>query len=421
MSTSTSRFAPLRLLGWAFVLTLAEPFGLALFCVTVVFAGLTPIALTIPVLFLALRLVRGFTDAHRLWNTRVMGVPTPRPYRSTDGAWTKRLLTMAKDPATWRDLAWLLLNATVGVAIRSIVLSLFIYPLWSYTLPTFIGQLPHYHDLFGPFTIDDASSALIVGYPLATLSLILGWTLTPILMRAHANLNHWLLAPTETARLAYRVEQLTTTRAQSVDAHATELRRVERDLHDGAQARLVSLGMSLGLAEEVATQDPEAVKKLIAEARTASTLALSELRALVRGIHPPVLADRGLDGAIQALALSSTVPTEIAISLPGRLPAPVESAAYFAVAETLTNAMKHSGATKAWVRLDYERGRLFILVGDDGRGGADLAAGSGLAGIERRLAAFDGSMFLSSPAGGPTVVSMELPCELTNGLPSAVS
>jgi signal transduction histidine kinase len=197
-----------------------------------------------------------------------------------------------------------------------------------------------------------------------------------------------------------------------VDTQAAELRRIERDLHDGAQARLVALAMSLGMAEETVIRDPEAARELLAEARAASSQALSELRDLVRGIHPPVLADRGLDGAIHALVLANPMPTDVEIDIPGRLSAPVESAAYFAVAETLTNVAKHAGASKAWIRLGYQDGKLNVLIGDDGRGGADPAGGTGLRGIERRLAAFDGTLVVSSPIGGPTVVVMNLPCEL---------
>jgi signal transduction histidine kinase len=170
--------------------------------------------------------------------------------------------------------------------------------------------------------------------------------------------------------------------------------------------------MSLGLAEEMVERDPDSVRSLIAEARAASSDALTELRDLVRGIHPPVLADRGLEGAVRALCLACTVPTDVEIDLPGRPSAPVESAAYFAVSEALTNVMKHSGADKAWVRLSYADERLLMQVGDDGHGGANASAGTGIRGLERRLSAFDGTVFVSSPIGGPTVVSMDLPCEL---------
>jgi signal transduction histidine kinase len=199
-----------------------------------------------------------------------------------------------------------------------------------------------------------------------------------------------------------------------VDAQAAELRRIERDLHDGAQARIVSLGMTIGLAEELIERDPAAARKLLAEARESSSAALVELRHLVRGIHPPVLAERGLDGAVRALALSLPIPITVDIDLPGRPDTPVESAAYFVVAEALANVSRHSAASTAWVRMRHADGVLFMTVGDDGIGRADPAAGTGLRGIERRLAAFDGTIALSSPPGGPTVVTMELPCALSS-------
>jgi signal transduction histidine kinase len=175
----------------------------------------------------------------------------------------------------------------------------------------------------------------------------------------------------------------------------------------------VALGMSLGLADELMANNPEEAKRLLAEARTTTTAALGDLRSVVRGIHPPVLADRGLAGAVQALALDMAIPVVVSVRLEARPEAPIESAAYFGVAECLANIGKHSEARHAWIDLGYEAGRLRIEVGDDGRGGARLDGGTGLTGIGRRLAAFDGTMTVSSPEGGPTVVRMELPCELS--------
>jgi signal transduction histidine kinase len=243
------------------------------------------------------------------------------------------------------------------------------------------------------------------------LVLLLWWLLAPSLTRADAWLARWLLAPTERSRLARRIDELAETRAVTIDTQAAELRRIERDLHDGVQARLVALGMSLGMAEEAVATDPAAARDLLAEAKQATGTALAELRDVVRGIHPPVLADRGLDGAVRALVLRTPLPTEVETELNGRLPPPVESAAYFAVAEALTNVIKHSGASRSWVRMRHSGGALEIVVGDDGGGGADPGRGSGLEGIRRRLAPFDGTLDLDSPPGGPTVLTMELPCE----------
>jgi len=233
-------------------------------------------------------------------------------------------------------------------------------------------------------------------------------------MRARASMDRWMLSYGHTEVLEQRVQRLTETRADAVDHSAAELRRIERDLHDGAQARLVAMSMNLGLAENLMESDPEAAHRMIAEARSTSKAALGELRSVVRGIHPPVLADRGLGGAVEALAIDMAVPVSVDVRLAGRPPAPVESAVYFAVAECLANIGKHSGAGNAWVRLVHESGRLRATVGDDGRGGADPASGTGIRGVMRRLSAFDGTMRVSSPDGGPTIVTLEVPCALSS-------
>jgi signal transduction histidine kinase len=214
--------------------------------------------------------------------------------------------------------------------------------------------------------------------------------------------------------LTSRVEQLTQTRAEAVDAAAAELRRLERDLHDGAQARLVAIGLSLRALEKMIPVNPGAAVALAVECREASALALADLRDLVRGIYPPVLAERGLADALRALALDSPGKVDTDIDLPGRPPAPVEAAAYFAAAEALSNVAKHADARQTLVRAYHTDGMLRVEVTDDGRGGADASSGTGLAGIERRLAAFDGILALSSPAGGPTIVVIEVPCELSS-------
>jgi signal transduction histidine kinase len=223
-----------------------------------------------------------------------------------------------------------------------------------------------------------------------------------------------MLAPTKQAALEQQVAHLAESRAEVVDTGAAEIRRIERDLHDGAQARLVAMGMTLSAAEQVIDDNPAAARALLLEARDASAKALTELRDLVRGIHPPVLADRGIGEAVRALAMDSPMRVRVSNELPGRPPAPVESAAYFAVSELLANVSKHAGARQVWIDMRYERGMLRIDVGDDGRGGANPSEGTGLRGIERRLSAFDGILALSSPPGGPTVATLELPCELSS-------
>ncbi len=241
------------------------------------------------------------------------------------------------------------------------------------------------------------------------------WTIAgyAILLGVHAVIRYRRRGSRE-QQLARRVEVLTRTRRGAVDAQAAELQRIERDLHDGAQVRMVSLAMKLGLAEQLARRDPDAAIELMADARQSSLAALDELRTVMRGIQPPVLSDRGLVGAIQALALDLSVPTTVIADLPGHAAVPVESAVYLAVAECLANVVKHSHATNTWVTLRYDAGALSATVGDDGVGGADLDQGTGLVGIARRLDAFDGTIEVRSPTGGPTEVIMEIPCELSS-------
>jgi signal transduction histidine kinase len=211
------------------------------------------------------------------------------------------------------------------------------------------------------------------------------------------------------ARRQHRIEVLETSRAGAVDAQEAELRRIERDLHDGAQARLVALGMNLGMAEQKLETDPEAVRDLLAEARRGAGEALEELRDLARGIHPPILTDRGLEAALAALTVRSALPVTISVDVPERLPAPVETAAYFVVTESLANVSKHAEASRVVVQIKVDDGLLVVEVVDDGRGGAD-ASGNGLTGLRQRVEVLDGALRVASPIGGPTTVRAELPC-----------
>lgn len=362
-------------------------------------------------------LVRKRADLERRLAAR-SGVPVARPYhpppeRAVPGGW-RRFRWTVTDPATWRDLAWLVPGAVVAIVLGTIALAIPLYGLMGLTLtPLWIWLGTGWYGYGTVWSVDTSGEALLC-LPQGAAILAVGLWVAPWLRRVDASFARLLLAPTRAAELRMRVTQLTVTRAGTVDAQAAELRRIERDLHDGIQARLVSLGMMIGLADEMIDRDPTAAHAMLNEARAASGTALVELRHLVRGIHPPVLAERGLEGAVRALALSLPVAVTVDADLPGRLDTPVESAAYFAVAETLTNVVRHSRAQHAWVSLRHGQGRLVLVVTDDGAGGADAAAGTGLRGIERRLAAFDGTMALSSPPGGPTVVTMELPCALSS-------
>jgi len=392
--------------------------NLPLLVVSVVVLALTPV----PFLGLALvpwvtELVRMRANLERRLAAR-SGVFIARPYQpapqgTLPGGW-QRFRWIVVDPATWRDLAWLVPGAVVGFALGLISLAVPLYGVEGMTLlPLWIWLGTGRYGYGVSWPIDSLGEGFL-SMPQGLLILAIGLAAAPWLRWVDAKFGRLFLAPTKAAGLRLRVTQLTVTRADTVDAQAAELRRIERDLHDGAQARLVSLGMTIGLAEEMVERDPATARRLLAEAREASGTALVELRHLVRGIHPPVLAERGLDGAIRALAHSLPVPTAVDAELSGRPDTPVESAAYFAVAEALANVSRHSGARTAWVTMRHADGLLSMTVGDDGAGGADPVAGTGLRGIERRLAAFDGTMALSSPPGGPTVVTMELPCALSS-------
>jgi len=359
---------------------------------------------------------RQLTDLTRRLCGEWCGVPIASPYRpepageGEDGlpTWRQRRRWVMDDPATWRDVAWILLNPWLGAVLAGGSAAAIVYGIFGMALPHGSTQL-----------------AGVISHPLYGILLaVSGFVAAPWLLRGYGEFTRSLLGPTRHAQLAQRVSHLAQTRSDTIDTGAAEIRRIERDLHDGAQARLVAMGMTLDAAGQLIDTSPAAARALLAEARDSSVKALGELRDLVRGIHPPVLADRGLADAVRALALDSPVRPQVTAELPGRAPAAVESAAYFAVSELLANVAKHAAADRVWIDIGYEGARgdgekrgggmLRISVTDDGRGGADPGHGTGLLGTERRLAAFDGVLAVSSPLGGPTVVNMEIPCVLSS-------
>nr|BCB14660.1 histidine kinase [Streptomyces spiroverticillatus] len=401
------------------VAILSQIASLALLCLTAI--GLVSLAVGVGLFILPVVLiaVRGVTDFHRRAAHEWSGITIDRPYRDGEDPEASRATgslshcrRLLSDAATWRDLLWMLLDVPVGLVLGLLPASLVAYGLNGMLVTPLLWRHMGEHWGFGVIWPIENQTDASLAIPQGALLVVLGLLIAPSLLAVHSRFSRLLLAPTRSARLELRVEHLTESRSETVDAQAAELRRIERDLHDGAQARLVSLGMKLGLADTLIERDPDMVRRLIADAMESSSTALTELRGLVRGIHPPVLAERGLEGAVRALVLSLALPVEVQIELPTRLQPPVESAAYFVVAEALANVTKHAGADRAWVRLVHVDGRLRMQVGDDGRGGADPEGGSGLRGIQRRLTAFDGSVDISSPVGGPTVVTMEIPCEL---------
>lgn len=404
-----------ELLGYAGLHILMFGACIALFVLTVVGIPLVLVTAGALLLLAAVPLTRQVTRAHRWIASRILGEPIPAPYRPSSGPGLVVMLRdWLRDPASWRDLLWLLLSMTAGFVLSLLAFVFMLTPLWYAIQPFLWWVTPEgvFDQEYGFITLDTQAEMFLQWIP-GVAGLALGWFVSPYLLKARAEIDRALLAPARSEELVERVATLEETRAESVDHSAAELRRIERDLHDGAQARLVALGMNLGLADEMLANDPEQAKRLLAEARDVTTAALGDLRSVVRGIHPPVLADRGLAGAVQALALDMSIPVVVTVRLVGRPQAPIESAAYFGVAECLANIGKHSGAGRAWIDLGYDDGILRIEVGDDGRGGASLDAGTGLAGIARRLATFDGTMRVSSPDGGPTLVTIELPCVLS--------
>ncbi|MGR6923616.1 sensor histidine kinase [[Actinomadura] parvosata] len=298
-----------------------------------------------------------------------------------------------KDPANWRDLRFTAIvpfTAGLAAAVPPAAAAAAVLALLPPSL-TILALLP-------------PSPAV------AVVCAVVAVTTAPYAWRPAVPITVRFLRPTPAMTLAGRVEELTAQRADTTIAQAAEIRRIERDLHDGAQARLVALGLALATAEKLMETDPAQARALLRDARAGAATSLTELRELVRGISPPVLNERGLADAVRALAMDSPLETVVTADLPRRLDPPIESALYFGIAELLTNAAKHAAATRAHVSITEQGTSVTVDVEDDGHGGAGTSEGGGLAGLRRRLAAFDGSLEITSPDGGPTRVRMVLPC-----------
>ncbi|WTL28617.1 sensor domain-containing protein [Streptomyces sp. NBC_01498] len=392
--------------------------SLAFFLVTAYFVGLFVIGIGAVALPICVPAVRRLCNWARRTAGRA-GVPVEVPYQPEPAefekdivGWMRRCKWILTDRATWRDLLWLLLNTAVGM-VGFVPAALLYYAGEGLVLAAGLGRgLAGGHGagrMYCGVVVDSWPTAVAAGF--LALGVLAVWIATTRhVLLGHAWFTRYLLGHTDTTRLASRVRHLAESRSGALDTQAAELRRIERDLHDGAQARLVGLGMTLGAADRQLDKDTEEARRLLREARASSVLALRELRDLVRGIHPPVLAERGLADALRALCLASPLPFEASVTVPPRLSAPVESAVYFSVSELLTNVLKHAGASRGELTVRHERGVLHVRVTDNGRGGARMSDGSGLAGIRRRLAAFDGTIDISSPPGGPTVTELEIPC-----------
>lgn len=343
------------------------------------------------------------------------GEPVAAVYRRPSEPGVFALLRcVTTDPQTWKDFGWLVLHSIAGFALAvgaltatAVVLGYVFMPAWWWAIPdpeTQYGTLN-----LGIYTVESAGQAWVttaIGLALVPLA----WLLNRGVVAGDSALAAWILGPSESQRLRARVEDLASSRAGAVEAAQDQLERIERDLHDGAQARLVGLAMELGMAEEELQKDPGAAVETVRRARDETLAALGELRDLSRGMRPALLEERGLAAAIESLLARSPLPVSLSvIGAADSAPDQVKAAAYFVVAEGATNAAKHSGAERLRVRVERTETALSVAVEDDGDGGA-RASGSGLDGLRKRVEALDGRLEVVSPAGGPTVIGAELPC-----------
>ncbi|GAA3554707.1 sensor histidine kinase [Kribbella ginsengisoli] len=314
------------------------------------------------------------------------------------------------DRGLWRQvLYFVLLLPLAMLGLAGVVLAWSVPPVLM-ALPLYFSKFAAAQAQLGPFTVDAAGEALSV----AGVALVFLLLVSPLLIRGlsarDAQLARACLGRSETGELAERVDQLVTSRQKVVDSAEAERRRMERDLHDGAQQRLVSLAMTLGRAKNKAAGVDGGLQELIAEAHAEALLAIGELRDLTRGLHPPVLTDRGLDAAISAVAARAPLPVRVEVQVSPRPSLTIEAIAYFVVTEALTNVAKHAKAARAEVSIHRNDDVLRITVTDDGKGGADADLGTGLRGLADRVSGVDGKFAVVSPLGGPTILTVEVPC-----------
>ena len=398
-------------------LLLDLPVGIATFTVVVTLislsVGLLVTLIGIPLLMATIfsgRLI-GIVERWRARTFLGTDLGAFRPLDLRGSLWRKIKTTLGDGPG-WRGIAygvlmlpWGILTFTLTVVLWSVAVTSATAPIWG------LWARPQFDDTYvltGWGRVGYTAGVFVIGVVLLAV--------VPRIVHGLAVIGRGMirlfLSPGREEELSERVEQLTVSRAASVEGAATELQRIERDLHDGAQQRLVALAMDLGLARErlEAGGDPARATELVTKAHEESKLAIAELRELVRGIHPAVLSDRGLDAALSALAARSPVQVDLDADLDERPPAAVEAAAYFVVAEALTNVAKHSRARHAWVSITQHDGDLVVEIRDDGIGGATIAPRGGLSGLRDRVTAIDGRLRIASPEGGPTMIVAELPC-----------
>jgi signal transduction histidine kinase len=387
------------------------PLGIAwlTLLITLLAVGLCLALLTIgiPILAVTVMLWRWGANMERERAALVLGAPIarPRPARPVSARRLDRWLAPVRDRRTWRDLGFMLLLGPVGIIAGTIAIALWSAAAAALLAPIVAGSAPA-GSLLGDLATAELIAVAVAGVPIAALAALV----TRGLAAGCASLAETLLAGADRAELEQRISSLEATRSGAVESADARLRRIERDLHDGAQHRLAFIAMELGRARAKLATEPDAVDKLLAGAHDESKVAMRELRDLVRGIHPSVLSDRGLDAALSGLAERASLPVEIRGRIEDRLPPAIETAAYYVVAETLTNAGRHSGAKQAFVDVRRDDGELVLEIADDGNGGARRTPGSGLEGLAQRVEALDGKLDVVSPAGGPTTIFARLPC-----------
>ncbi|ARF74547.1 histidine kinase [Kitasatospora albolonga] len=414
--------APLEARSWRELLyaVLSLPLATVMFVFSVTMtsmsAGLLITFVGVPLLAVGLAVCRGFgaMERARARGLLKLDVAEPARVRGKTGSPMSWMSAVLKSGVSWRHLLytllhfpWAVFTFSVSVVFWGYGLMALTYPLWHWIFPVFVGTdgIQLYGDRTHTQYLDSPLELAATGAVGLVLVLVAPWIVQG-LVSVDRLMVSGLLGPSS---LSARVTELESDRGVVVDTAAADLRRIERDLHDGAQARLVALAMDLGLAKEKLADDPEVAARMVEEAHGEVKVALQELRDLARGIHPAVLTDRGLDAALSAIASRCTVPVTVEVDLDARPAQAIEGIAYFTVSELLQNVSKHAGATRATVDVWRTADRLMLQVTDNGRGGAAVSAGSGLAGLTERLDAVDGVLVVDSPAGGPTTVTAELP------------
>jgi signal transduction histidine kinase len=409
-----ARFGRVALSGqtWLNVAYLLVSFPTGLFYFIVLVVGialgvsLAVIVVGLVILLAVLAAWRGFAAIERALARALLGVPIAQPVDRRELPRVERVSRWLRDPVTWKSLIFVALKFPLGIVSFGIVAFLGFFALVLTFAPLIVLATPV--TVFG----------WIVEQPLQALPLTVAGVLACLLLLHLCNGLAWLwalfarvmLGPS-TVQLRERVDDLRDARARIIAAADAERRRIERDLHDGAQQRLVALSLTLGMAESRLAADPAAAAPLIAQAREEASLAVQELRELASGIHPALLSDRGLGPALEALAARAPVPTTVEGVPEVRLPAPVEAAAYFVTSEALTNVAKYANASAASITLEVAHGRLRLTVRDNGAGGADPANGSGLRGLRDRVEALDGELDIDSPPGDGTTITADIPLQ----------